>query len=890
MAFENQKISTRLMWAFGFVAVAFVGMAWYALHSNDTLGDEWNTYTAHTAAGLSLTSEMNQAYSEATSNLKNYILRGKDYDQKFIESMDAFDKLIARYRARGTMSAEEADYLNKVAAAATNYRTGLKQILDMKAVGINEPVYLDDKMRWLELPVYDPLRRLRALNREASLKEGAVITELVRSTQFWLRAVTIPIVLFMFAFGMLFSRAITAPLRHAVAISKQVAGGDLTGHIDIKKRDEVGQLLIALKEMSEGLKRIVGDVRISTDAIAEASTEIVSGNTDLSQRTEEQASSLEQTASSMEQLTTTVKQNAENAKLANQLAASASAVASKGGNVVGRVVTTMGSINQSSRKIVDIISVIDEIAFQTNLLALNAAVEAARAGEQGRGFAVVAGEVRNLAQRSAAAAKEIKALIGDSVDKVASGSKLVDEAGVTMENIVVSIQQVTEIMAEILSASQEQRAGIEQVNQAIMQMDKVTQQNAALVEESAAAAESLQDQAAMLAESVRVFKLDAEAVPAAGHAARPRYGAASCRPNPSPSPSRCAPWRAAGRAAAPECRRRRPRPGRRLERVLRQAHMPARTKPGGLKHQAAPGIAPDADADADAYSAAARAWGFASLPIQKPISSASSKHIRERVGIALGPVKRDMVYSRLARCIRRLGLSSFKEYLDRLERGDDAEWTRFINALTTNKTSFFREIQHFRILASHIKRHRYTSFSVWCCAASTGEEPYSLAMTLVEQFGSFDIPATIIATDVDTEVLATAQTGVYPTECVESVSAQQLKRFFLKGYNQQDGYVKVRPELARLISFRPLNLIDPEWHVRGPFDAIFCRNVMIYFDKGTQRHILQRFAPLLRPEGLLFAGHSESFFHAKDLFEALGNTVYKPVREDIPGHHYRQQP
>jgi methyl-accepting chemotaxis protein len=249
-----------------------------------------------------------------------------------------------------------------------------------------------------------------------------------------------------------------------------------------------------------------------------ASKEIASGNADLSSRTEEQASSLEETASSMEELTSTVKQNAENAKQANQLAAGASEVAVKGGTVVGQVVTTMSSINESSKKIVDIISVIDGIAFQTNILALNAAVEAARAGEQGRGFAVVATEVRTLAQRSAAAAKEIKELIGDSVEKVGAGTKLVDEAGKTMEEIVSSVKRVTDIMAEITAASQEQSAGIEQVNTAITQMDEVTQQNAALVEEAAAAAESMEEQAGNLATAVAIFKLSGQSGQVAGKA------------------------------------------------------------------------------------------------------------------------------------------------------------------------------------------------------------------------------------------------------------------------------------------------------------------------------------------------------------------------------------
>jgi methyl-accepting chemotaxis protein len=263
-----------------------------------------------------------------------------------------------------------------------------------------------------------------------------------------------------------------------------------------------------LKDMNDGLVRIVSEVRVGTDTIATASGQIAAGNLDLSSRTEQQASSLEETAASMEELTGTVKHNADNARQANQLAASASEVALKSGAVVSQVVDRMASINASSKKIVDIISVIDGIAFQTNILALNAAVEAARAGEQGRGFAVVAAEVRNLAQRSAAAAREIKTLIGDSVDQVEAGSKLVGEAGSTMDEVVASVRRVTDIIGEISAASHEQSAGIAQVNQAIAQMDEVTQQNAALVEEAAAAAGSLQDQAGNLAQVVSAFRLD----------------------------------------------------------------------------------------------------------------------------------------------------------------------------------------------------------------------------------------------------------------------------------------------------------------------------------------------------------------------------------------------
>ncbi|WP_374359911.1 methyl-accepting chemotaxis protein [Pseudoduganella danionis] len=304
------------------------------------------------------------------------------------------------------------------------------------------------------------------------------------------------------------SRSITGPINYAVKVAETVSSGDLTSDIVVQSEDEAGKLMHALKTMNGNLVNIVGQVRNGTELIATASSEIAHGNLDLSSRTEQQASSLEETASSMEQLTSTVRFNAEHAREANQLANVASEIASRGGAVVGEVVHTMGAINESSRKIVDIISVIDGIAFQTNILALNAAVEAARAGEQGRGFAVVASEVRTLAQRSAAAAKDIKILIDDSVQNVALGSELVDKAGSTMHEIVDSIGKVTSIMSQISNASEEQSLGIAQVNDAITQMDQVTQQNAALVEQAAAAAESLQEQSGKLNELVAVFKLD----------------------------------------------------------------------------------------------------------------------------------------------------------------------------------------------------------------------------------------------------------------------------------------------------------------------------------------------------------------------------------------------
>ncbi|CAM3538476.1 methyl-accepting chemotaxis protein [Bordetella sputigena] len=320
-------------------------------------------------------------------------------------------------------------------------------------------------------------------------------------------AVGLAIVLMILA-RIVFGRMVVRPLVEAGQHFDKIANGDLTQRVDIRSQNEIGMLYGALKRMQESLTRTVSSVRRGVDEINVGSREISAGNTDLSSRTEQQAASLEETAASMEELASTVKQNADNARQANQLAASASDVAERGGSAVAEVVNTMQEISGSSRKISEIVSVIDGIAFQTNILALNAAVEAARAGEQGKGFAVVAGEVRSLAQRSAQAAKEIKALIEDSVTKVGAGSQQVERAGATMQEIVASVKRVTDIMGEISAASEEQSSGIDQVNRAVSQMDEVTQQNAALVEEAAAAAGSLQEQAQRLAEAVAVFKIN----------------------------------------------------------------------------------------------------------------------------------------------------------------------------------------------------------------------------------------------------------------------------------------------------------------------------------------------------------------------------------------------
>ncbi|WP_151637414.1 methyl-accepting chemotaxis protein [Noviherbaspirillum aerium] len=407
-------------------------------------------------------------------------------------------------------SQEERALYDKIGEVRQKYAKSRDAAVKAKAEGnaaestrILEQEYLPYSVEYENL-----LKDLVAHQRKAIDANAVAVEEAANRGSRLMGLLTALIVAFGAVCAFIIARSITRPLSYAVEVATKVAGGDLTSKIESSSKDEIGRLLQALQSMNSSLQRIVTQVQSGTHAMSTASAEIASGNQDLSSRTEEQASSLEETASSMEELTSTVRQNADNARQANQLAASASDVASKGGQVVSQVIDTMASINDSSRKIVDIISVIDGIAFQTNILALNAAVEAARAGEQGRGFAVVASEVRTLAQRSAAAAKEIKSLIDDSVGKVEVGSALVDQAGVTMDEVVVSVKRVSDIINEIASASQEQSAGIEEINQAISQMDQVTQQNAALVEEAAAAAESMQEQAGNLAQVVAVFKTD----------------------------------------------------------------------------------------------------------------------------------------------------------------------------------------------------------------------------------------------------------------------------------------------------------------------------------------------------------------------------------------------
>ncbi|MFN3752081.1 MAG: methyl-accepting chemotaxis protein [Thiobacillus sp.] len=523
---NNLTIKTRLIFVIAFLSVLLIVIGGVGLTSlKDTNASLQGMYQDRLVAMGKL---------ERASSLinKNQILIGESVvgqlsafpedvaavDRRVDEIRKSMEEINALLKSYGEtrLSEEEARLFKELSAQRVNF--GRTALLPSLAALSAHDFQQASELQALMVEAYPPVRtavekliqfQLDAAKRQ--FEESQSRYAMVRN----LSLVVIVVGLLLAALvGYFTIRAITGSLQKAVRVAEAVAAGDLTQRIEVTSKDEIGQLMQSLKEMNEALVRVVGQVRAGVDTVATASSQIASGNLDLSSRTEEQASSLEETASSMEELTSTVKQNAENARQANQLVNATADVAAKGGDVVGQVVTTMASIKDSSRKIADIIGVIDGIAFQTNILALNAAVEAARAGEQGRGFAVVAAEVRNLAQRSAGAAKEIKALIEDSVAKVDAGGHLVDEAGHTMEEIVTSVKRVTDIMSEIAAASQEQSLGIEQVNQAISQMDDVTQQNAALVEEAAAAAESLQDQAAKLAEAVSVFRLEAGVVQA----------------------------------------------------------------------------------------------------------------------------------------------------------------------------------------------------------------------------------------------------------------------------------------------------------------------------------------------------------------------------------------
>jgi methyl-accepting chemotaxis protein len=514
--FKNLRIGTRLSLVLACVLVMLCGVAGVGI---------WGIGTLYRMTDHVLAQDVRLA--QLAGDIQNLVLQERRFEKDAFINMADADKLasyVKKWQAARAKLDEAIGETGKLQLGATD-RQGLEEIANhlkvyaggfegtMSRIASGEIKTTQDAnadLSKVKASVHGMETTSDAMSDRAAKRaaQATTVVEAVRSQAQTMQLVLAGIgIALAVVFCVLVTRSITQPLAEAVKVAETVASGDLTSTIEVRSKDETGQLLAALKRMNDSLVRIVGEVRDASDCIATGTSQISVGNADLSQRTEEQASNLQQTAASMEQLTATVKQNCDTARQATQLATSASQVAAQGGEVVGQVVQTMEGIANASRKISDIIGVIDGIAFQTNILALNAAVEAARAGEQGRGFAVVAGEVRSLAQRSAQAAREIKSLIGDSVSKVEVGTTLVATAGSTMDDIVNQVRRVSDLINEISYASEEQTTGIGQIGTAVNQLDEVTQQNAALVEESAAAAESLKHQAVALTSTVAVFKV-----------------------------------------------------------------------------------------------------------------------------------------------------------------------------------------------------------------------------------------------------------------------------------------------------------------------------------------------------------------------------------------------
>jgi len=535
MRLKDLRFRTRLWLVVGALLAGVVTVAAIASVRLVQLQGEWEQFQSITLAKQRAASFGYIKLGEATQSFSHYLLRGEEHAKAFAESLDRVDAELAAYRKAGAVSPSEDEILTDIQKGSAAYRAGMAKAAALRADGVMTAA-IDREVRGLETPLAQGLENLLWSAAEAAKEKGEVISGLVQSTLVALVAIALAVTFVGSGVAWLMVRSVTRPLARAVSIARAVAAGDLGQEIRGQGSDETGQLLQALSDMSGKLRTLMGEIRAVSQQVAGAAGEIASGNADLAQRTSAQAASVESTASTMEELTVTVKHNAENAKQANSLAASASTVAQRGGRAMGEVVRTMDEIHTGAKRIVDIIATIDSIAFQTNLLALNAAVEAARAGEQGRGFAVVAAEVRALAQRSAGAAQEIKALINSAVASVGSGSKQVADAGRTMDEVVTAVERVSSIMTEISAATQEQRAGIEQVNESVARMDEVSQQNAALVEEEAAAAQSLNELAHQLTEAVAAF--GGGTAGDAGQDAPSPSPASSARPGRSPDAPR----------------------------------------------------------------------------------------------------------------------------------------------------------------------------------------------------------------------------------------------------------------------------------------------------------------------------------------------------------------
>jgi len=581
-------IRTRMLGAIAMVMVLLAcvgGAGLIGLSRVATIGEQFVSGTHAHSVKLG---EVRHAMSEVRRLEKDMVI-GYERPEQIAQLIPQWNKTIAEVQRHAGQLTEDAS--GPVAQAAAqigqhlaDYKTKAMPVLNqIMAGGYDTATVADMMLNKAKAAVVEAEKQVQTLQshfEQQALAAGAARTGATQQAYLVFGAVVLAAVVLVVPLTLANMLSICRPMDRARAFAGRIATGDLSSQIDVSGKDETAELLRSLAAMQDSLHGIVGQLRSSTDSISTASGEIASGNQDLSARTEQTASNLQQAASSMEELTGTVKQSADSARQANQLASSAAEVAARGGAVVSRVVSTMDDINTSSKKIADIIGVIDGIAFQTNILALNAAVEAARAGEQGRGFAVVAGEVRNLAQRSAEAAKEIKGLIGASVEKVESGSKLVADAGKTMQEIVGSVQRVSDIIGEISAAAAEQSDGISQVNVAVVQLDQMTQQNAALVEESTAAAESLKDQAAKLAQVVGTFKLAAASdAPAARFTAAPPAHKVAAQQ--VIAKARTEPAKAAAPVSAPASTPAKPAPVAAPAEPPKASTQPAAPRPGG---------------------------------------------------------------------------------------------------------------------------------------------------------------------------------------------------------------------------------------------------------------------------------------------------------------------
>jgi methyl-accepting chemotaxis protein len=513
MNLSNLKIGSRLALAFSVVIALLLVILGVATSVLNGLSSVMDSVVDDRYAQIALANKIKTKGDHGAVTIGRILLSTnpdqlKKYMDEYAAMRAANTQNLADFEKLLHTDEDKAQF-EEQSKARKEYGVVVRKVFDLMAAGKRDEamVVYQDEMAAPQARYYALIDKMVARQSQSMLDDVATAKDSSRTAKLQMVGASVLAVLLGVLTAWTITRSITHPIQRAIELAESVAAGNLTYKVEVKSKDEVGRLILALQHMVDSLHRIVSEVRTGADTISTAAHEVSQGNTDLSARTEQQASALEETASAMEQLTAAVKLSADSAGEANQSAMSASTVATQGGQVVGQVIDRMSTIQTSSKKIADIIGVIDGIAFQTNILALNAAVEAARAGEQGRGFAVVASEVRSLAQRSATAAKEIKSLIDASVNQVDEGSKMVEQAGVTMKQVVSSIKRVSEIVAEISASSREQSMGIEQVNTAILQMDDSTQRNAAMVEQGTASARALQDQAKQLTEVVRSFAL-----------------------------------------------------------------------------------------------------------------------------------------------------------------------------------------------------------------------------------------------------------------------------------------------------------------------------------------------------------------------------------------------